>query len=129
VLDDDREGEDDFPGSLTDPAERIAVDIPSVDPPEVSTEFPTTDFEGADVSPELFRTFWLLVVLLNIGLFAASLGVMLLYFRGQVQFGGGLFVVGVAALTYSYGRYRRYLDGRDGSDGSDSESTRESNNE
>lgn len=53
-------------------------------------------------------TFWAFVasaLLAQVGLFAASLGVMLMTFRDQWTLGGGLFVGGVLALAVTAGIY------------------------
>ena len=63
---------------------------------------------GAELSDELFRAFWGLVVMFNVGVFATALGALLLAFRGDVALGGGLLVVGLVALAYGVHRYRRY---------------------
>lgn len=60
-----------------------------------------------DVPSDLRRAFWTIVALANVSLFAVSLGVMLLVFRGQVAAGGASLVVGVAALALAVRRYRR----------------------
>jgi hypothetical protein len=58
----------------------------------------------------LVRAFWGLVATVNLGLFAASLGLMLIGFRGQLREGGAVFLLGVAALGYAGLKYRRYQD-------------------
>lgn len=63
--------------------------------------------EEADVPPDLRRAFWTIVVLANVGLFAASLGALLLVFRGQVAAGGASLLVGAVALALAVRRYRR----------------------
>ena len=55
---------------------------------------------------ELLVGFWVIVILANIGLFAVSLGAMLLFFRGAFEVGGALLVVGLVALGRAYWRYR-----------------------
>lgn len=59
-----------------------------------------------DVSSELRRAFWLIVVMANVGLLALSVGVMFVVFRGQLRFGGSLAAMGVLALVVGYRRYR-----------------------
>ena len=108
MLGDDEDNEA-FSGSISDPTEGLSPDIPSASTPS------TADAAEADVSGDLLVTFWGLVVTLNLALFATSLGLMLAYFRGQLQLGGGLFALGVVAFAYSYYKYRRYLD-RDNED-------------
>lgn len=72
--------------------------------PESSTESEDDD-EVPTPRDEVRRLFWAIVVLLNIGILAVSLGVMLAGFRGQYRdaallIGGGLVVL--------YSAYRRY---------------------
>ncbi len=75
---------------------------PRIDIPEAP------DPSDTDVPPELRRTFWLLVLMANVGLFALSLGVLFVVFREQLRFGGSLIVVGMAALLIGYLRYRNH---------------------
>lgn len=82
-----------------DPEAKHGPDVPSVSIPDTS---------DVDVPPELARTFWSVVISANVGLFAASLGLMFIYFRGQWRLGGGLFVLGIGTLVYGYFKYRRY---------------------
>lgn len=77
-----------------DPEERATRDVPS--PGEV------------DVSKGLFRAFWGLVAVFNVGLFATSLGLLLVAFRGQWVVGGVVALIGVASLVYGVHRYRVY---------------------
>jgi hypothetical protein len=125
VFDDDEE--EAFDGSIPDPTEGLGPEIPSVRTPGSADGDGDADMDP-DVPQDLFVTFWGLVVTLNLALFATSLGLMLAYFRGQLRLGGGLFVLGVLALAYSYYKYRRYRnrnDDSDGEDGSDSEDSDE----
>lgn len=88
---------------------------PSVDTP--STGAPELD---DDVDEELFRTFWATVVMANVGLFAASLGLMFAVFREQYRLGGLVFGIGALALLFGYRHYRTYRsDSGDGDDGDD----------
>lgn len=65
----------------------------------------------SDVDPELLRAFWGLVGALNIGLFAVSIGLLLVVFRGNLRLGGGLVLLGVVALVGVGVGYRRYRNG------------------
>jgi hypothetical protein len=60
-----------------------------------------------EISPDVLRTFVVLALVVQAGLFAASLGLMLLWFRGQRLLGGGLAVAGVLALGASAAIYRQ----------------------
>ena len=75
----------------------------------------SADLEGVFTGPAhaTLRAFLLVSVLVQIGLFAGSLGAMLVAFRGQwglgtLLVGGGLAALGLAAL-----RYRRYRAARE----------------
>jgi len=59
------------------------------------------------ISPGTLRTFIVLAVLVQVGVFAASLGVLLVAFRGQRLVGGALAVGGVLSLVVSAEIYRR----------------------
>ncbi|WP_336037095.1 DUF7322 domain-containing protein [Halobacterium yunchengense] len=78
---------------------------PSVDVPEET-----------DASPELRRRFWLLVVVFNVALMAASVGAMLVAFRAQYDTGTSLVAAGAVLFAYGYYRYRRYAGDDAGND-------------
>lgn len=99
MLDDVLGGQSEYEPDEPNPEEEYAPDIPSVSIPDTAE---------ADVPPGLLTAFWSVVVSLNVGLFATSLGLMLVYFRGQWRLGGGVFVLGVATLAYGYLKYRGY---------------------
>ena len=79
----------------------LGPDIPDVAPPDDGGLGP----EGTP--PALLKSFWSLVLLFNVGLLAASLGMLLIGFRGNWQLGGALFLVGVLALARGVFSYRR----------------------
>lgn len=83
-------------------------DEPDTEPdPEPDLDELTPDVpDESEADPELFRTFWSLVATINLGLFAAALGLMLIGFRGQWQTGGAVFLLGAGALAWAYYRYR-----------------------
>jgi hypothetical protein len=58
------------------------------------------------LSATTFRAFVAAFLLAQGGLFAASLGLLLAWFRGQVLLGGALFVGGTAALVVTVGIVR-----------------------
>lgn len=60
-----------------------------------------------DVPEEVSRRFWSLVVVLNLGLLASALGLMLVAFRGQLLVGGLSFGLGVGTLGYGVVKYRQ----------------------
>lgn len=82
-----------------DPEAEYAPEVPSVSIPDTS---------DADVPPELARAFWSVVIAVNVGLLAVSLGAMFIYFRGQWQLGGSAVVLGIGTLLYGYFKYWRY---------------------
>jgi len=92
-----------------DPEEELDFDVldsESTLPPEVPTapEPPA----ATEASEELQKMFWSVILLLNLALLAASLGVMYVVFRGRLQLGGGLLLVGVLGIGHAYRIYRRY---------------------
>lgn len=60
-----------------------------------------------NASPETLKAFVVLAVVVQAGLFAASLGVLLVWFRGQRVLGGALAVGGLLALAFAVVSYRR----------------------
>jgi hypothetical protein len=100
----------DEPDEPTNPGEKYLhrydgeAEAPEPDPEaDLAPDIPD---EGS--APEgLFRAFWGLVATINLGLFAASLGLMLVAFRGQLREGGAVFLLGVAALAYAGWKYRQ----------------------
>nr|WP_245333026.1 hypothetical protein [Halarchaeum solikamskense] len=60
-----------------------------------------------DLSDPLQRQFVYLVVVFNLAVLAAALGLLFVYFRGRLLLGGGLAVVGFAGLAYGFVTYRR----------------------
>ena len=95
-----------------EPDERELVDDLGPDIPEVDVPQPP-DPEGTDVPDDLARSFWKLVAIFNLALFAVSVGPMLIVFRGEWENGTAVFLLGVAAFTYGYARYRRVTSGDD----------------
>lgn len=93
MFDDSTEHEPDEPEST------YAPDIPSVSVPDTS---------DVDVPPAMARMFWRVVIAVNIGVLAVSLGLMVGYFRGQWRLGGAAVVLGVGTLLYGYLIYWRH---------------------
>lgn len=62
--------------------------------------------DGEELPKEIKREFVVQVILLNIALFALGLGVMLLYFRRDLQMGGGLVLIGLFSLLATWRRYK-----------------------
>jgi len=84
-----------------------AVELGPPDPTPTPPSAPDTAERYGDVDPALRGLFWKLVIVFNAGLFAVSLGAMLVAFRGEVAVGGSLFVGGALALGYGLYGYRR----------------------
>lgn len=70
--------------------------------------------EPDKIPADLQRTFWSTVAAANVGLLATSLGAMLVGFRGQWGKGGALVIVGVAALGWTYYRFRAFKNREEG---------------
>lgn len=82
------------------------------DEPDLGPGVPDASSGGGLLGPEgtpkeLLSAFWKLVLLFNVGLLAASLGAMLLFFQARLYFGGGLLVAGLLALARGVYVYRR----------------------
>lgn len=92
----DPEEELDF--DVLDSESTLPPEIPKAPEPPPATEAPE----------ELQKMFWSVVVLLNLAILAASLGVMYVVFRGRFQLGGGLVLVGLLGGLHAYRIYRRY---------------------
>lgn len=84
-------------------------DVPDI-VPDVPDVRPSYDgFLGPeDASDELIKAFWVLVVLLDIGFLAVTLGILVLVFQDRVYFGGGLLALGAFALARAGYRYYRF---------------------
>ncbi|AEH37493.1 DUF7322 domain-containing protein [Halopiger xanaduensis] len=96
------------------------LEIDSIDVPEVSNDVADADVDaGADAStemtpdpsdapPELVKTFWALVLVINAALLAVSLGLLLLVFEGATRRGGALLAGGLILFGFAVRRYRAY---------------------
>ena len=82
----------------------LGPDVPEVDIPEPPDPAPE------DVPEGLARSFWKLVAIFNLALFAVALGPMLAVFRGEWVNGGAVFFMGLAVFFYGYARYQRARD-------------------
>ncbi|WP_224269788.1 DUF7322 domain-containing protein [Haloprofundus salinisoli] len=88
---------------------------PERDLPNVP-EAPKPATPEGEADSELATTFWVSVVLVNVGVGALSLGAMFAYFRGQWRLGGGLVVVGLFLLLRTYQRYKQFREERAAND-------------
>ncbi|MFB6082676.1 MAG: hypothetical protein ABEJ94_00335 [Halorientalis sp.] len=108
------EDEERWPDEPDDPGSPESVEPdPESDltpsPPEVDVPEPPDPSEN-DAPKGLLRSFWKLVAVFNVALFALALGPMLVVFRGQWVDGGIVFVVGVGFFVYGYVRYQHARD-------------------
>jgi hypothetical protein len=97
-----------------DPIEQFGFDEPDEFSPEKRWGDPERDLpnvpeapQGDEIDPELQRAFWASVVLANVALGGLSLGLMLIYFRGQWTVGLGAVGLGAFALARTYLYYRQ----------------------
>lgn len=112
---DDDEGGDFDIGETTQAERDLAPDSPGKDLEEKYAEPDEGELMGnvGDVDEDTFSAFLASVVLTNAGVFAVSLGLMLWYFRGMQQIGGGLVIVGLLALLRTYQHYSEWKQSRD----------------
>jgi hypothetical protein len=62
--------------------------------------------EGGDAPVELKRTFWSIVVILDVAMVATALGALLVAFEGRWLLGGAVLLVGLLGFGESYRRVR-----------------------
>jgi len=96
----------DEPDEPSPEPEEFDPDSLGPDPPEVS--IPDATDPDTEVPEDLVRTFWKLVAVFNVALFALALGPMLAYFRGEIVDGLSVFLLGAGFFVYGYLRYRAY---------------------
>ncbi|WP_254273720.1 DUF7322 domain-containing protein [Haloarcula marina] len=117
------------PGVLSEksPYEPDEFDPESLGPPVPKAPNPP----DGGASSEAAGLFWKLVLVFNVALLALSVGPMLAYFRGQVDLGIRVFLVGVVAFAYGTARYVKFErerkadedDTESGTDDSESDDT------
>lgn len=78
-----------------------------------STEFPSTD----DVSSELQKEFWALVLVLNAAILAYALAALFFVFESATTVATSLFLGGFVLTGFAVRRYRRIRSDHLGSDG------------
>ena len=98
------------PLSEKSPHEPDEFDPSSLGPEVPEAPSPPDGTGDSDVA----ALFWKLVVVFNVALLALSVGPMLAYFEGQVEFGLQVFLVGVISFAYGTFRYVQFRQGRDG---------------
>ena len=82
---------------------------PEADLPNPEEELvPEIETAESDVPRDLLRTFWLLVLVVNVGVFAVALGIIWLVFVRDVVTSVGLALVGVVLLGGAYRHYRQF---------------------
>lgn len=94
----------------TELVERITIPEPAE--PELS---------AAAVDSAVSGPFWASVVLVNLAVFALSLGPMLIFFRGEWLIGLGLVAGGTLALGRTYHLYRQFKRSADRGENDDSD--------
>lgn len=102
------------------------LEIDSIDIPEVSNDVTEADAgaspepgpapDPSDAPPELVKTFWALVLVINAALLAVSLGILFLVFEGAVRRGGALLAGGLVLFGFAVRRYRAYRRSDDRAD-------------
>ncbi|APX00135.1 hypothetical protein CHINAEXTREME_17590 [Halobiforma lacisalsi AJ5] len=92
-----------------------SLTIPDIDaePSDESNEhigppIPEVSTDEMDVPPELAKTFWAVVLVVNAALLALSVGLLLLLFEGPTSHGGWLVAGGIVLLGFAVHRYRSY---------------------
>lgn len=106
---------------LKDPDDFIPNEGSKYEPEEPGKQYEDPDFDvttgeelverlpdEGEIPQELAKTFWALVLLCNVALFAISLGAMLWYFWGWTERGGLMVLVGLIAAGSAAARYWRY---------------------
>ena len=88
-----------------DPEEDL-VSIPSVEGPAAAE--PADPDDEIDVDSEVAKFFWVSVVYANVALGGVTIGLLLVWFRGQWTVGGVAVAVGCFALYRTYDLYRTY---------------------
>lgn len=73
---------------------------------------PASEREATSAPAAVGRTFWAVVVLVNIAVLGLSVGVLLLLVPGQTEAGLGTAAVGGLAGVAAYYRYRRFKHSR-----------------
>lgn len=110
----DESAGDDEPG-VSDLASKYEEPDPESKYSDPATELPNIPeapkpLPESEVDTDLKVAFWSTVLVFNVALLALSLGLMLVYFRGQLRLGGGLFALGVFSAAHGYLKYRKYDD-------------------
>ena len=89
---------------------------------------PSVDTDESDAPKTVVRTFWAVVIVVNVAVFFVALGPMLIFFLGEYRYGLVLIALGLVLFGFAYLRYRRFvsttpkvpLDAIEAEDGTDS---------
>ena len=78
------------------------------EPGNLGPEIPEApDLTEVEASSEVRYRFWALVMVFNVALLAASVGVMFVAFQGEWELGGQLTLAGLVLFGFGYYRYRQ----------------------
>lgn len=87
--------------------EKGNFDVSPETPTAPEPEIPSPQDNYDDVDGDLRTSFWALVLVFNVSLFAMSLGVMLVVFDANQRLGAQLFLAGLVVTLYGLYRYRK----------------------
>ena len=98
------------------------------DPEADGLTIPSVDTDESDAPKAVVRTFWAVVIVVNVAVFFVALGPMLIFFLGEYRYGLVLIALGLVLFGFAYLRYRRFvtttpkvpLDALEAEDGTDS---------
>lgn len=89
--------------------------IPLLGPPtggefttEIEAESKQLEQAIKDTDPDITKRFVIAVIFANLGLLSTSLGAMFIGFRGDLDLGGILLVIGLFAIAQTYRQYRAH---------------------
>lgn len=109
-------GEDEEEGGGSVFTEKSDFEPEEFDPDSLGPPTPDATSGEIDLDSDVARLFVKLVVVFNVALLALSLGPMFAYFRGQVDLGIRIFLVGVIAFAYGTFKYVQFTRRRDDDD-------------
>ncbi|WP_254763666.1 DUF7322 domain-containing protein [Natrinema marinum] len=96
-----------------------SLTIPSIEPPDSKPEtddepyadsvrIPTVTTDELDAPEDLLEAFWVVVLVINGAILAASLGALYIIFEGNTNRGGLLLAIGLVLGGFAARRYREY---------------------
>ena len=71
---------------------------------------PSVDTDESDAPKTVVRTFWAVVIVVNVAVFFVALGPMLIFFLGEYRYGLVLIAAGIVLFGFAYVRYRRFVN-------------------